>query len=51
MTRQQWIELERLAVKHSPDILRAIPYMTDDEARGNLAYLRRIDETEWEATT
>lgn len=47
MSRQQWIELEELAAKHSAEILRAIPYMTEGEARGNLEYLRRIDAENW----
>lgn len=43
MSRSDSLELERLAAKHSPEIHRALPYLTDDEARGHLAYLRRID--------
>lgn len=43
MNRSESLELERLAVKHSPEIHRAIPWMTDEEARGHLNYLRRID--------
>ncbi|MCC2675954.1 MAG: hypothetical protein K0R58_2901 [Ramlibacter sp.] len=43
MSHSESLELERLAVKYSPEIHRAIPWMTDDEARGHLTYLRRID--------
>lgn len=43
MNRSESLELERLAAKHSPEIHRAIPWMTDNEARGHLAYLRRIE--------
>jgi hypothetical protein len=44
MSPSQWLELRHLAAKYSPEILRAVPYMTDDEAYGNLAFLRRIDD-------
>lgn len=43
MSHSDLTELECLAVKHSPEIHRGIPYMTHDELAGQLAYLRRID--------
>lgn len=43
MTHSELLELEHLAVRHSAEIHRALPYLTDEEAQGHLAYLRRID--------
>lgn len=42
MTRDLWLELERLAHRYSVEIVRQIPYMTEGEALGHLRYLRRI---------
>lgn len=42
MTRDQWLQLECLAGRYSVEILRSIPFFTE-EASGHLAYLRRID--------
>ena len=49
MTRADLLELERLAVRYSSEIHRGIPYFNDDEVRGHLAYLRRIELEQQEA--
>ena len=43
MGRDQLLELETLAARHSPEILRMLPYLTLAELRGHLAYLRRLE--------